>query len=236
MVATRIPFVLFFHSGMNPTDEHRKAASAIGARVGYRNADQVGATAMSALEECDGVAGDPIPKRYADVYPDVSAAINEGRLLRMSDLDRPHGPVNSIDNEAARAARPPALNADRLAATAATRPAGAITAPNGGFVAPTPGNPDNLLSFGSERAENGTEGTNTEGQVSRLNPQGLSDAGAVLPATGSDTGAATGVVASGGGVDGFTAPTPPADDAASDTGPKGSRRTKGDTGATGATA
>lgn len=234
MVASRIPFVLFFHRGMNPTDEHMAAASAIGARIGYRNADQVGATAMSALEECDGVAGD-VPDRYAAAFPSAQTAIDEGRLLRISDLDRRHGPVNSIDNELARSARPPAIGVDRLAATAATRPVGAITAVDGGFVAPVPGNPDNLLGFGSERAENGLEGANREGEVSHRNPQGLADTGVVLPRTGSDTGAVTGPVAEGGGQDGFRAPTPaPAADEG-DTGPKGRKARGGDTGSTGGT-
>ncbi len=232
----RLPLVLFFHAGMNPTDEDREKVAGIGARVGFRNAHQVSDVAFSPLEECDAVAG-AVPARYAKTYPNVDGVIAEGRLLRMSDYDRKHGPVTHVDNEAARAAKPPSMGQDRLTANGAPRPVGAITALDGGFVAPTPGNPDNLQAFGSERAENGTEGSNTEAQVSRTNPQGLPDVGVALPRTGTaDTGAAGPVVAEGGGQDGFRAPTPAdteGDDAEGSTGSR--KRRGGSTGSTGST-
>lgn len=229
----RVPRVLYFHRGMVPTPKQYEDGQRFAPNVGFRNADQVGATAHSPLEECDAVAGD-VPERYAAVYPNVSGVDTGSRLLRMSDLDRAHGPVNAVDNEAARAAKPPALNQDRVMSQGATRPAGAQTMHDGGFVAPVPGNPDNLHSFGSERAENGVEGPNREAaQGSRLNPQGLSDKGVTLPTTGS-TGPASGPVAEGGGQDGFRAPTPPAEDEVEE-GPKSKAKAKGSTGDTGAT-
>jgi hypothetical protein len=221
MVANRIPRVLYFHLGSNPTDEQREDAKRFAPNFGFRSADQVSTLAMSPLEECDAVAGE-VPKRYADNYPNVSGMDLGQRMLRMSDLDRKHGPVTDIDNEAARAAKPPSVGAEVVSGQGAPRPAGAMTTAGGGWVAPQPGNPDNLQAFGSERAENGVEGANREGaQGMRMNPQSLSDAGVALPRTGTDPDTVTGTVAEGGGQAGFRAPTPADEEA-----PKTKSKTK----------
>lgn len=234
--ANRVPRILYFIEGMNPTDEQKDDIARFGPNAAFRNAHQVGAVAMSPLEECDAVAG-AVPDRYAKVYPNISDVDFQGRLPRMSDFDRPTGPVHSQDNEAARAAKPPSFGADRIAAQGASRPAGAITVPGGGFVAPVPGNPDNLGAFGSERAENGPEGGNREGvQGSQFNPQRLPDAGVTLVPQGGNTGAVTGLVVEGAGVQGFTAPKPVEADDGSTGATGGKSKSKGSTGSTGATA
>ena len=230
--ANRIPRVLFFVTGNVPTEEQIEDIGRFGPNASFRNALAVAQVAMSPLEECDAVAGE-VPERYAAVYPNVNDLDTGGRLLRMSDLDRAHGPVHSVDNEAARAAKPPSFGGDRVMAQGASRPSGAMTAANGGFVAPIPGNPDNIQTHGSERAENGPEGANREGrQGSNFNPDKLPDAGVILPRSG-DTGAAdglsSGTVAEGGGQGGFTAPKPAEPEAAS---PKKGKGATGDTGAT----
>lgn len=230
----RVPRVLYFIEGMVPTDEQKADAARFGPNVGIRNALQVAELAMSPLEECDAVAG-KVPPRYANVYPDVSAIDTSDRMLRMSDLDRPHGPVHSVDNEAARAAKPPAFGQDRVTTQGAIRPHGAFTQSGGGFVAPSPGNPNNIQAMGSERAENAPEGSAGEGrQGARYNPQGLPDAGVTLPATGSDASTVAGAVAAGGGTGGFVAPEPVTGDTSntSDSGKKSSKKaSSGDTGA-----
>lgn len=233
--ANRVPRVLYFISGMNPTDEQKNDAARFGPNVGIRNGLQVADLAMSPLEECDAVAGD-VPKRYADVYPNVSDLDLEGRLLRLSDLDRPHGPVHSVDNESARAAKPPAFGQDRIVSQGAVRPHGAMTQAGGGFVAPSPGNPDNVQAAGSERAENAPEGAAGDGkQGARFNPQALPDAGVTLPKSGT-TSEPTGIVAGGGGTAGFVAPEPASDagatGAAGDDTRKSSKKSSGATGAT----
>lgn len=236
--ANRVPRILFFIAGMVPTDEQKDDIARFGPNASFRNADQVGAIAMSPLEECDAVAGPAIPERYSNVYPNVSDVDFAGRLPRMSDLDRLHGPIHSQDNEAARAAKPPSFGADRIASQGAPRPAGAITLAGGGFVAPSPGNPDNVQAFGSERAENGPEGANREGaQGSRFNPQGLSDKGVSLVPQGGNTAAVSGPVSEGQGVGGFTAPKPAeADDTEGATGATGGKgKSKGATGSSGDT-
>lgn len=240
--ANRIPRILYFIEGMVPSQDDIDDISRFGPNAAFRNANLVAAVGMSSLEECDAVAG-KVPDRYAKVYPNVQGLDFAGRLPRMSDLDRAHGPVHSIDNEAARAARPPSITESRVAAQGADRPAGAVRYPEGGFVAPSPGNPDNLMNFGSERAENGPEGGNLEGiQGARLNPQGLSDAGVALPPTGAageasreGAGDARGVpsIAEGGGQGGFRAPEPVKPE-----GPSGAENVAnldGDTGDTGNT-
>ena len=234
--ANRVPRILYFIEGMTPTDEQKDDIARFGPNAAFRNAHQVGVVAMSPLEECDAVAG-AVPERYAKVYPNISDVDFQGRLPRLSDFDRPTGPVHSQDNEAARAAKPPSFGADRIAAQGAARPVGAITVPGGGFVAPSPGNPDNLSAFGSERAENGPEGANREGsQGAAFNPHGLPDTGVTLVPEGGNTGAITGPVVEGSGLAGFSAPKP-ADDNEPDTGSTGtrSRKAKGDTGSTGST-
>lgn len=219
--------ILYFHSGFEPTAEQRKEADKLDGIVKFRNRDQVSDMPMSPLEECDGVAGD-VPPRYAKAYP-AASALGADRLNRMSDLDRKHGPVTSLDNEAARAAKPPAVSESWVTSAGAARPAGAVTVAGGGFVAPTPGNSGNVAGFGSERAENAAPGAPGEGnQGRRANPQALPDAGVALPGGTGDTGAATVPTASGGGQTGFVPPTPVTSD--TDTGSKG-RRSKGDTGA-----
>lgn len=234
----RVPRILFFIAGMVPTDEQKDDISRFGPNASFRNADQVGSIAMSPLEECDAVAGPAIPERYANVYPNVSDVDFGGRLPRLSDFDRLHGPVHSQDNEAARAAKPPSFGADRIAAQGADRPAGAITIAGGGFVAPQPGNPDNLRAFGSERAENGPEGTNREGaQGSQFNPHRLGDSGVSLVPAGGATGAVAGPVSESNGLAGFTAPKPAEDEegATGSTGGAKGRKAKGDSGASGST-
>jgi hypothetical protein len=158
----------------------------------------------------------------------------------MSDFDREHGPVHSVDNEAARAAKPPAFGQDHIVSQGAVRPHGAMTVSGGGFVAPLPGSPDNIQAAGSERAENAVEGASGEGtQGQRFNPQALPDRGVTLPGPSTDSGAVSGPVASGGGTDGFRAPEPvKADDSDdTDTGTTGRRKraSSGDTGSTGDT-
>jgi hypothetical protein len=230
-MGARVPRVLYFINGMVPTDEQINDARRFGPNVGMRNALQVASLAMSPLEECDAVAGE-VPARYAKVYPNINGLDIGDRVLRMSDLDREHGPVHGVDNEAARAAKPPAFGQDRIASQGAPRPHGAMTLHDGGFVAPIPGDPDNVRSWGSERAENAAEGSQGEGkQGGRFNPQALPDTGVTLPGTGTDTRAVSGPVAEGGGQDGFRAPEPveKEDDKA-----KSKTKAKSDTGSTGA--
>lgn len=246
----RVPRVLFFINGVHPTDEEREAAAEFAPNVGIRNAQQVATLAMSPLEECDAVAGPAIPERYLKVYPNVNGFDGGARMLRMSDLDRRTDlGVHSEDNEAARAAKPPAVGGDVISAQGAQRPAGAFTAAlsGGGFVAPRPGNPDNVLMSGSERAENAPEGSRGEGtQAPRENPHQLPDAG-VLQARAGDTGSTGGDAVTGGAVTtasvptGFTPPQPVETSANGDTGStgpkggkaKGDKGASGDTGATG---
>lgn len=170
----RVPRVLFFTAGMVPTEDDYSDAEKFLPNMAFRNAAQVSAMPFSPLEECDAVAGSVIPERYLKVYPNVTD-FEGGRLLRLSDLDRPHGPVASPDNEAARAAKPPAQGETNiLGSQGATRPAGATTQAGGGFVAPQPVGTANVAAFGSERAENARTG------AVPANPQGLPDGGVSL--------------------------------------------------------
>lgn len=230
--ANRVPRILYFIDGMVPTDDQKDDIARFGPNASFRNAQLVSDVAMSALEECDAVAGDPIPARYAATFPNVSGLDFGDRLPRMSDLDRLHGPIHGVDNEAARAAKPPAINQDQIVSQGAPRPAGAITMVNGGFVAPAPGNPDNLPTFGSERAENGPEGANREGaQGNRANPQGLPDKGVALtpPELRGNVDPAV-PMAEGGGQGGFSAPKPAEPEGDK---PKAAAKAKGATGSTG---
>ncbi len=138
---SRFPRVLFFTAGMLATEEEENAASKFFPNVSLRNAQMVASMPSSALEECDAVAG-LVPARYAAVYPDVSD-FEGGRLLRMSDYDRPHGAITDPNNEAARAAKPPSRGEVIGANQGALRGAGSITQLDGGFVAPSPANPPN---------------------------------------------------------------------------------------------
>jgi hypothetical protein len=215
----RFPRVLFFTLGMVPTVDDYEDASKFRPNVAFRNGQAVAAMPFSPLEECDAVAGPNVPDRYRKVYPDVT-----GNVLRMSDLDRPHGPVTDADNEAARAAKPPSVGADLGYSQGAQRPAGAFTMADGGFVAPQPANPDNLPNYGSERAENAPLG------ASPSNPHGLSDAGitAIPPRNEglqATVGGETSLTAQGG----FTAPEPAKDEAEGDekAGGKAKGRSKG---------
>lgn len=241
----RVPRVLFFINGVHPTDAEKEDAARFAPNVGIRNAQQVASLAMSPLEECDAVAGPAIPERYLKVYPNVNDFDTRARMLRMSDLDRRTDlGIHSEDNEAARAAKPPAVGGDVISAQGAQRPAGAFTAAlsGGGFVAPRPGDPDNILLSGSERAENAAEGARGAGtQAPRENPHRLPDAG-VLQARSGDTGA-TGDVVTGGAVTtasvsaGFTPPKPvETEKPEGDDKPKGgkSKGSTGDSGGTGA--
>lgn len=233
----RIPRVLYFINGMNPTDEERNDAARFGPNVGMRNATQVASLAMSPLEECDAVAGPAVPDRYAKVFPNVNGLDLQDRLLRLSDFDREHGPVHGVDNESARSAKPPAFGQDTVVAQGAPRPHGAMTVSGGGFVAPLPSDPDHVRSFGSERAENAPEGMRP-GTLdgTRFNPQKLPDTGVTLPGTGTDTRQVQGTVAEGGGSDGFRTPEPveadDEDEADGEGGTKSrkSRKAAGDTG------
>ena len=207
-VGNRIPKLLYFIAGMVPTDREIEDASRFGVTVGMRNRTQVSDVAMSTLEECDAVAGD-VPARYAKTYPNVTNLDLGGRMLRMSDVDRMHGPVHSVDNEAARAAKPPSVGQNGQPGQGAPRPTGAMTLAGGGWVAPQPGNPDAVQAFGSERAENGPEATAGERkQGAEANPHKLSDAGADLPPENADRANLSGPVAEGGGQGGFKAPEP----------------------------
>jgi hypothetical protein len=228
----RVPRVLYFIAGMVPTDEQKNDAARFGPNVGIRNALQVATLAMSPLEECDAVAGPDVPDRYAKVYPNVQGLDLGARLLRMSDFDREHGPVHGIDNESARAAKPPAFGQDHVVSQGAVRAHGAMTLAGGGFVAPLPGDPNNVQAAGSERAENAPEGAAGQGTQGAFNPQALPDKGVTLPGPAAATDQLSGAVAQGGGSDGFRAPEPVKDE--DEDGPK-SKRKRGETGSTGDT-
>lgn len=201
----RFPRVLFFTAGMVPTEDDYADAVRFRPNVGFRNGSAVAALPMSPLEECDAVAGPAIPPRYAGVYPTVNDY--QGNTLRMSDLDRPHGPVTDVDNEAARGAKPPSVGEGLASSQGAARPHGAMTMDGGGFVAPLPANPGNLPTFGAERAENARQG------AAPSNPHGLPDGGitAIPPRNEGATGNVAGdlsLTAQGG----FTAPEPAKDE------------------------
>lgn len=208
--AARIPRVLFFTAAMVPTTEEYEAAAKFAPNVGIRNGQLVADMPMSPLEECDAVAG-TVPARYAKTYPDVSSFDPTESGLRMSDLDRFSGKVTDTDNEAKRAAKPPAVGQSVEMSQGAPRPAGAITQAGGGFIAPRPASPDNLPQFGSERAENAPAGTVAASLPALANPHGLPDAGATLLREGQSedaTSAAGPLVAPVTGTAGFTAPEP----------------------------
>lgn len=248
MVAIRIPLCLYFHTGVLPSADDEAAKVRIeerGIKCVFRNADQVADLAMSPLEECDSVAG-LVPARYTNAGKTAPEGLSSEIVNRLSDYDRRHGPVASVDNELARAAKPPSVGSDKMTSQGADRPHGAMTLAGGGWVAPVPGNPSAVAAGGSERAENGPEGSRGEGQQGRhANPHGLPDAGVLLPAQGT-TGAAalagTAVVAEGGGTGAFVPPEPvepgPSGDsgASGDTGSTGKRKRGGDSGDSGATA
>lgn len=209
--AARIPRVLFFTASMVPTEDEYAAAAKFAPNVGIRNGQLVADMPMSPLEECDAVAGPAIPARYAKTYPDVSSFDPSESALRMSDLDRFSGKVTDTDNEAKRAAKPPAVGQSVEMSQGAPRPAGAITQAGGGFIAPRPANPDNLPQFGSERAENAPAGTVAGALPAYANPHNLPDAGATVlrPGQPEDTTSAAGpVVEAPAGTSGFTAPKP----------------------------
>lgn len=199
---TRVPRVLFFTAGMVPSEDDYADAAKFHPNVAFRNAAQVSAMPMSPLEECDAVAGGHIPERYRKVYPDVSD-FEGGRLLRLSDLDRPHGPVSAVDNEAARGAKPLSVtDQNRLGAQGAERPTGAFTQAGGGYVAPQPVGTGNVAAFGSERAENAPTG------AVPANPQGLPDGGVTLIPERNEAERLSGVQAPAVQGGGFKAPEP----------------------------
>lgn len=66
----RFPKVLFFIADFQPNDEEMAAAGDIGPGVVFRNASYVPENpSPGSIEECDFVAGDVIPKPYADRFP-----------------------------------------------------------------------------------------------------------------------------------------------------------------------
>lgn len=206
----RFPRVLFFTAGMTPTPEEYQTASKFAPNYAFRNASQVAAVPHSPIEECDAVAG-AVPGRYAAVYPDVNDFDPSGGLmLRMSDLDRRHGRVSEVNNEAARAAKPPAVGGDLGYSQGAPRSPGGVTMADGGYVAPIPQRSDALSVFGSERAENAPEG----GAGARTNPLGLPEGGVTAVPEGQTTALSTGtaVVVGSEPASAFTAPKPVEED------------------------
>lgn len=66
--------ILYFIEGPLPTSEDYAKALELRANVMFRNAQAVPVDSSSALEECDGVAGE-VPPSYAAKYPPAEAAI-----------------------------------------------------------------------------------------------------------------------------------------------------------------
>jgi hypothetical protein len=152
----RFPRILYFIDGPVPTKEQADALAKMGPKAAFRNARMVSDLPLSSLEDCDAVAGD-VPKRYAETYPTVDA-LTAGNVDRPSDYDLPHasmtGSYTDAGNEAARAARPPAVG-DFVTPTAPRVP-GSMTFAEGGVLIPRPAG-NTLAGFGAERAENATK-------------------------------------------------------------------------------
>ena len=62
VLESKLPKVLFFINGSNPTEEEFKLASEMKAKVCFRNARVV--RSDECAEKCDGVCGDFIPEPY----------------------------------------------------------------------------------------------------------------------------------------------------------------------------
>ena len=63
------PKILYFHKGLQATDEQHAEAATLAADVLFRNADKVNGV----IEPCDGVAGD-VPQAYQG-FPKAQDAI-----------------------------------------------------------------------------------------------------------------------------------------------------------------
>lgn len=75
--------ILFFINGSSPTSDDELAAMELDGAVCFRNAEFAGLPEQG-IEDCDGVAGDYVPKAYANKFPTAINAIAKNKELLLA--------------------------------------------------------------------------------------------------------------------------------------------------------
>lgn len=89
--------LIYFHTGMVPSEEAIEAAFAITHNVAFRSVDYY---APGALEKADAVAGEKIPEPYVKAYPVVKSAGEFTKVLNPKATTETEEPEKTPDTEA----------------------------------------------------------------------------------------------------------------------------------------